>query len=407
MSKTTTTTHTPQLRFPGFSDNWEEKKLGSISTDILYWIGASAIDYDWHNKYLRITDIDEKTRKFVPSPLTSPDQKVEKKYLLKENDIVFARTWASVGKSYIYDKNDWKLIFAWFLIKFSINKANSNFVFNYTLRENYYKRVSSVSVRSWQPWINAEEYKSFKLSLPSLPEQEKIASFLSTVDQKIEQLQSLQQNRISYKQGVMQQIFSQSIRFQDEEGNDFPEWEEKKLGEIAKIISWKSKSKYIDLNWDNIIVDMWAIWSDWILIKTKKTTYDWDYLSIGDLVMAKDDIGWWNIIWKVIQIDQNKKYVLWDHVYKLRVSSWLSEFLFYAINSFEINKSFRKKANWTAQIWITKWTVENQIIPFPPIKEQEKIANFLSSLDKKIEQIEQQIEQLQVWKKGLLQKMFI
>ena len=138
--------------------------------------------------YLRITDIrDDGTLNMAD--LKSVDDEKASQYLLKPNDIVFARTGASTGKSYLYDKNDGKLYFAGFLIKFHINKACPQFVFFNTLRNNYENWVKVVSVRSGQPGINAEEYKKFMFYLPSIQEQEKIANFLSLIDKKIEFLE--------------------------------------------------------------------------------------------------------------------------------------------------------------------------------------------------------------------------
>ena len=78
----------------------------------MYGMNSAAKEYDGFNKYIRITDISETSNKFVPNPLTSPDGELEAKYQLQEGDLVFARTGASTGKTYLYDKNDGNLYFA-------------------------------------------------------------------------------------------------------------------------------------------------------------------------------------------------------------------------------------------------------------------------------------------------------
>jgi len=123
--------------------------------------------------------------------------------------------------------------------------------------------------------------------------------------------------------------------------------------------------------------------------------------------MAKDDIWGWNIIWKVVQIPENNKYICGDHIYKLCIEDWYVSYIYYAINSYEINKSFRRQASWTAQIWINNGVVNNQEIPFPSIPEQIKIASFLSEIDIKIQAITEQLEEAEKWKNGLLQGMFV
>ena len=94
----------PKLRFSGFTDEWKKSNLGNISSNEMYGMNSAAKDYDGFNKYIRITDISETSNKFIPNPLTSPDGYLEDKYKLKKGDIVFARTGASTGKTYLYDE---------------------------------------------------------------------------------------------------------------------------------------------------------------------------------------------------------------------------------------------------------------------------------------------------------------
>ena len=231
----------PTLRFLGFSGEWVEKRLGVISKDIMYGMNSSAISFDGKNKYIRITDIDENLREFKPKPLTSPSGNIEEKYRLKKGDLVFARTGASVGKSYLYKEKDGNLFFAGFLIKFSIKKEIPFFVYTQTLRNYYYKWVQVMSMRSGQPGINAEEYKTLKLNLPSLPEQQKIANFLTAIDRKIQQLTKKKSLLGQYKKGLMQRIFSQELRFKNTDGGAFEVWGERRLGELTYKTGKKNK----------------------------------------------------------------------------------------------------------------------------------------------------------------------
>ena len=178
----------PKLRFKEFSGEWEEKTLGEISSKVLYGIGSSAIAYDGVNKYLRITDIDDDSREFNISDLTSPEINLFglDEYRLSIGDILFARTGASVGKSYIYRSVDGKVYFAGFLIRVKIKDTfNPDFVFQNTLTSNYERFISITSMRSGQPGVNAQEYSNYEIMFPSLPEQEVISTFFSTLDQQI------------------------------------------------------------------------------------------------------------------------------------------------------------------------------------------------------------------------------
>ena len=202
----------PKLRFNGFDDEWIKTNLGNISSNEMYGMNSAAKEYDGFNKYIRITDISETSNKFVPNPLTSPDGDLEKKYKLQKGDLVFARTGASTGKTYLYDEKDGNLYFAGFLIKFHIDKAIPKFIFYNTLKDEYLNWVSVMSVRSGQPGINSTEYQKLPLYLPSIDEQNKISGFITKIDKKIELLENKHRYYQDFKKYLMQQIFAQKLR---------------------------------------------------------------------------------------------------------------------------------------------------------------------------------------------------
>ena len=201
---------TQQLRFKSDDGKdfpeWEEKKLGEISSSPKYGLNASGIDYDGEHKYLRITDIDEVTHTFSPEEITTPSE-FSDDYLLEENDIVFARTGASTGKTYLYNPNDGDLYFAGFLIKFHIKDANARFVFYQTCTHEYEKWVHIMSTRSGQPGINSEEYSTLKIQLPCIEEQQKIADCLSSLDSLIQNQQKVVTTWQQRKKALLQQMF--------------------------------------------------------------------------------------------------------------------------------------------------------------------------------------------------------
>ena len=176
----------PRLRFKEFTDEWNQTCLSEISTEITYGMNSASTEFDGLNKYIRITDIDDETGNFKPNNLVSPSNKLEEKFLVKKDDILFARTGASTGKTYLYNIKDGKLYFAGFLIKAHIANHNSNFIFQQTKLEKYKKWVKLTSMRSGQPGINSEEYGKYIFSITSLNEENKIAQFLSLLDRKIE-----------------------------------------------------------------------------------------------------------------------------------------------------------------------------------------------------------------------------
>lgn len=201
---------TQQLRFKSNDGTdfpeWEEKKLGEISSPPKYGLNAAGVDYDGEHKYLRITDIDEVSHNYLPTELTTPSE-FSDEYLLEENDIVFARTGASTGKTYLYNPNDGDLYFAGFLIKFHIKDANARFVFYQTCTHEYEKWVHVMSTRSGQPGINSEEYSTLKIKLPCIEEQQKIADCLSSIDSLIQTQQKVVTTWQQRKKALLQQMF--------------------------------------------------------------------------------------------------------------------------------------------------------------------------------------------------------
>lgn len=198
----------PHLRFPEFTGEWKMATFGDIAKGFDYGMNAAAKSFDGNNKYIRITDIDEVSSQYLYDDVVSPDGELEDRYLVKENDILLARTGASTGKSYLYRNSDGKLYFAGFLIRANIYKHNSYFVFSQLHTLRYKKWISVMSARSGQPGINSQEYASFPVYTTSLQEEDKIATFLKLLDERI-----ITQNKIIEKletliKGIVETVIS-------------------------------------------------------------------------------------------------------------------------------------------------------------------------------------------------------
>ena len=228
----------PQIRFTGFTDPWEQRKLGEVASGFEYGLNAAASDFDGEKKYLRITDIDDQTREFRTDDLSSPDinNPIDDRYLLKEGDILFARTGASVGKTYLYKASDGKTYYAGFLIRAHVSdEADAGFIFQSTLTERYKQFVLLTSQRSGQPGINAQEYSDLLLPLPSLMEQRRIGAFFDRLDSLITLHQRKYDKLCVLKKSMLDKMFPKG-------GSLYPEirfagftdpWEQRKLGELA------------------------------------------------------------------------------------------------------------------------------------------------------------------------------
>ena len=200
----------PEIRFSGFTDAWEQRKLGEISESFEYGLNAAATEYDGKHKYIRITDIDDSTHLFLQDDLTSPDIdfSTADDYLLQEGDVLFARTGASVGKTYIYRRSDGDLYFAGFLIRAKIKSDyDADFVFQNTLTDSYDSYIRITSQRSGQPGVNAQEYANFALSVPSLAEQKKIGAYFSHLDSLITLHQRKLDKLRQIKRSMLEKMF--------------------------------------------------------------------------------------------------------------------------------------------------------------------------------------------------------
>lgn len=201
----------PELRFPGFTDTWEQRKLGECMNSFAYGLNAAAKEYDGMHKYIRITDIDDETHNFIQSNLTSPDIDFNmdvSDYKLNVGDIVFARTGASVGKTYLYNPNDGDLYYAGFLIRGKVKEdCDAGFIYQNTLTKDYDSFIKITSQRSGQPGVNSKEYATFRLNIPCKDEQEQISKVLNSLDE----LFTLHQRKLDHlklqKKALLQQMF--------------------------------------------------------------------------------------------------------------------------------------------------------------------------------------------------------
>ena len=395
----------PSLRFPEFKDKWEKKRLGNLSSQSMYGIGASAVEFDKKNVYVRITDIDEDTRRII-GDYTSPDN-IDEKYLLEKNDILFARTGASTGKTYIHSKfnETLKYYFAGFLIKFKIkDNYSSKFIYQYTFTEMYKNWVKVMSVRSGQPGINSEEYSKLSLYIPKKEEQEKIGIFFSKLDQQIE----LEEKRIELleqqKRGYMQKIFSQGLRFKDEEGNYYKEWNTKQLKDVLEF----SNKRTTNENEYPVLTSS----RQGLILQS-------DYYKDGK-TFAESNIGYFILPKNYITYRSRSD----DGIFKFNLNQIIdvgiiSKYypVFKGINAnqyyltlhlnYRLKKEYIKYATGTSQLVLSQKNLQNIQTKLPSYEEQTKIANFLSELDKLIEKQSDKVELLKDRKKGLLQKMFV
>ncbi|MCD7517606.1 restriction endonuclease subunit S [Listeria monocytogenes] len=389
----------PVIRFKGFSEAWEQRKLGEIANSFEYGLNASSKTYDGENKYIRITDIDESSHVFNQDNLTSPNISLDKlnHYLLEEGDILLARTGASTGKSYYYSKMDGKVFFAGFLIRAKIKQEyNVSFIFQNTLTERYNNFIQVTSQRSGQPGINAQEYARFALYIPELKEQQKIGVFFKQLDNAIALHQRKLDTLKRMKKGFLQQMFPNNeekvprLRFADFD----EEWEQRMLNEIAN-------------RYDNLRVPITAS------ARSSGTTpyygangiqdYVEGFTHDGEFILVAED-GANDVKNYPVQYVNGKIWVNnHAHVLQAKENKHDNKFLMNAIKILKIEPFLvgggRAKLN--SDVMMTL------MVKFPCYEGQKKIGTFLQRLDNTITLHKNKINKLSSLKKTYLQNMFI
>jgi len=394
----------PELRFPGFDGGWEKTKLIDITTLITkgttpsYFTdsGINFVKLECFNE----DNINAKKCLFVDE---QTHNRLLKRSVLKENDILFAIAGATIGKCNIVAKE---------ILPANTNQAlaiirlkeDENKLFIYYILKSYkmHRYIIDNVAGGAQPNMNLEQLGKFSFSLPTLPEQQKIASFLTAVDEKLQALKKKKTLLAKYKKGVMQKIFSQQLRFKDEDGKEFEEWGVKKLGEVGKFFSGGTPltSKRHYFNGKIPFIRSGEINSN----KTEQFISEEGFknssakmVEVGDLIYAlygatSGEVG----ISKI-------KGAINQAILCIR-TEMDNRFLnnYFLLNKDNIINTYLQggQGNLSAEI------IKSLEVPVPSLPEQIKIANFLSSIDEKLKQIQTQIDKTGQWKKGLLQKMF-
>ena len=299
----------------------------------------------------------------------------------------------TIGKVVYVEEDYWPHNTSLWVTNFYDN--NPKFIYYMYINLN----LARFSAGSGVPTLNRNDIHAQTIPLPPLDEQEKIAEILSTWDEAINLTINLIESKKQFKKALMQNLLTAKIRFLQFKD----EWRAIKLSEICDISTGTSKSRFIG-DGKFYIVDMGSITQDGLLNLTKTTNLNQDFLDFGDLVMPKDDIGGGKIIGKVAVIDKDNTYVLSDHIFRIKTIE-NSNFLAYLINSDLINKKIRREVSGTAQLGLSKRTIENLKIKLPNLKEQQKIAEVLMACDDEINLLNLKLENLKKQKQGLMQKL--
>ena len=329
--------------------------------------------------------------------------KLFKKGIAKNGDVLFAHN-ATVGPVAIL-KTDLDFVILSTTATYYRCEAtylNNHYLKNYFESDFFVQQYFGIMSQSTRNQVPITTQRKLNIAVPNIQEQTKIASFLSAVDEKISQLTQKHELLSQYKQGMMQKLFSQQLRFKADDGSEFREWEEKELKDIAEI---NPKSKKLPESF--IYIDLESVEKGQLLLQ--KNIELQDAPSRAQRLLAKGDV----LFQMVRPYQQNNYYFNLSGEYVAstgyaQIRTKLdSKFIYYALHEKTFLDEVMNRCTGTSYPAINSSDLSSIEILIPCLEEQTKIANVLSAIDQKIEVISKQIEQAKQWKKGLLQQMFI
>ena len=368
-------------------------------------MNVSAKEYDGKNKYIRITDIDDMSHKYIHSNAMSPDGNLCDEYKVNSDDLLFARTGASTGKTYLYSCEDGTLYFAGFLIRFHIKKdCSSHYVFYHTQTAQYNKWINIMSVRSGQPGINAQEYGKYRFPLPSYLEQNRIAAVLVVQDEIIDLKEKLLAEKQRQKKYLMQQLLTGKKRLP---GFDC-EWKTVRLGQISKRI--RERNHIGSTNVMTISAQFGLINQEEFFNKAIASDDKSNYFLLhrNDFAYNKSySTGYpYGAIKRLTRYDSgivSPLYICF-HIKRMDVSvDFMAHYFEAGLMNREIQAFAQEGARNHGLLNIAVEDFFNSKITLPPFEEQQAIAAILTTSDKEIDLLRQDLEQEKQKKKALMQ----
>ncbi len=403
----------PKLRYESFKDDWKAELLGAMLT-FKNGVNAEKEHYGSGYKFINVLDIlqnDFITHDVILGSVELSEADFKKNEVVY-GDILFQRsleTREEVGQANVYLDKKHTAAFGGFVIRGRAKKEYSPEFMNYLLRTDKARQeITTKSGGSTRYNVGQEVLEGVSVILPTLPEQQKIAAFLGAADRKIQRLKRKQALLEQYKKGVVQQLFSQELRFKRKDGGEFPEWEEKRLDAFVSefIVPMRDKPKVLKgpIPWCRL------------------EDFDGTYLSgsksgqgvTEDVVKAMNlkifpkgtllvscsaNLGFCAIT--QVPLVTNQTFIgLVPNGKKVN-----TEFLYYLM----LHSSHRLNtlSSGTTISYLSREAFEEFPVVIPSLEEQSRIAGFLMALDAKVAGVSQAVAAAQKWKKGLLQQMFV
>ncbi|WP_272023025.1 restriction endonuclease subunit S [Olleya namhaensis] len=396
----------PKLRFKEFEGEWENEEFGTL-------VNRSKSKYNPAKENMSLPCIELECLSQETGILLKTFDSIEQKSIKNrfiEGEILFGKLRPYLKK---YLKAPFEGVCSSEIWVLKGIKLDNEYLYH-LLQTHKFNLEVNITSGSKMPRAEWEYISNVKFKFPKRPEQQKIANFLTAVDTKLQQLTTKKETLEQYKKGVMQQLFSQQLRFkpdviartQDDaispNETEFPDWEEKKLGEVCDV-----NPKNSQLPTSFVYIDLESV-EKGILIKENEIDLE-EAPSRAQRMLEVNDILFQTVRpYQMNNLYFNKTgdYVASTGYAQLRTKE-SSMFLYQLLHTHHFVNKVLERCTGTSYPAINSNDLAKIKFKFPSLKEQKKIANYLSAIDLKIEAVQTQITKTQAFKKGLLQAMFV
>ncbi len=397
----------PELRFKEFKDEWQPIALGSFIIERNETAQRNVPIFS-----LTIQDgVTPKTERYERAFLVTDEDDAYK--LVRQNDFAYNPMNLRFGAIAKYSKEDPVQVSKYYNIFYCNNSVNSNFCELYFKTHkmiSFYDKMATGSLAE-KKRVHFSDFLKFKIPFPKRDEQTKIANFLTAIDEKITHLTQKHDLLAQYKKGVMQQIFSQELRFKDDDGRDFPDWKENLVGEVFNDFKGTglSKDKVGEVGKNKCILygHLFTRYSEVITKIDSRTDFEEGFLSeANDILMPSSTTTKGVDLAKASSLNQSGVLLGGDIIVLRLKEKGNSNFFAYLLTHAK-SKDIAEITQGITIIHLYFSQLKNILLNYPCDKEQTKIANFLTAIDDKIIATQTQLQAVKQYKQGLLQQMFV
>ncbi|MGG6230951.1 restriction endonuclease subunit S [Tenacibaculum sp. SDUM215027] len=403
----------PAVRFPEFTENWKPNVLGKLENiNFLKGKGISKADIvdDGKTECIRYGELYTIYDEVIDKVYSKTNLPTSELVLSNANDVIIpasGETQIDIATASCVLRDDIALSGDLNIIRSEINGV----FLSYYLNNKKKKAIARLAQGSSVIHLYNPHLKTLKLNLPIPDEQKRIADFLTSIEIRISSLKEKKDTILDFKKGVMQKIFNQDIRFKDDNGNDFPDWDEKVLGKVFSGLKGKgiSKDKIVE-NGKNECILYGELYTKYPEIVTEVISYTNSNEGVkskeGDLLIPASTTTTAIDLANVTAI-LKEDVLLGGDINILRKKEKLDSAFFAYYLSNHYKTTLAKYAQGITIVHLYFSHLKKVKILVPKIKEQTKIANYLIAIDTYIEELQKKINVIEDFKKGLLQKMFV